>query len=57
MSEEETIMETKNIKLGQVYVAETGKGEIPIRLERLHPKDGWTARALSETTRRFESRN
>ena len=40
-------METKNIKLGQVYVAETVKGEIPVRLEHLHPKGGWTARALT----------
>ena len=40
-------METKNIKLGQVYVTETPKGDIPVRLERLHPKGGWTARALT----------
>ena len=31
-------METKNIKLGQVYVVETVKGELPVRLERIHPK-------------------
>jgi hypothetical protein len=41
------IMETKNIKLGQVYVAETGRGELPVRLERLDPKGGWAARALT----------
>ena len=35
------------IKLGRVYVTETTKGEIPVRLERLHPKGGWTARALT----------
>jgi len=40
-------MVTKNIKLGQVYVTETAKGEIPVRLERLHPNGGWTARALT----------
>jgi hypothetical protein len=38
-------MET--IKLGQVYVTETANGELPVRLERLHPKGGWTARALT----------
>jgi len=38
-------MET--IKLGQVYITETTKGEIPVRLERFHPKGGWTARALT----------
>ena len=38
-------MET--IKLGQVFVAETAKGEVPVRLERLHPKGGWTVRALT----------
>jgi hypothetical protein len=37
----------KAIKLGQVYVTETTKGDIPVRLERLHPKGGWTARALT----------
>ena len=40
-------MVTNNIKLGQVYVAQTAKGEMPVRLERLHPKGGWTARALT----------
>jgi len=40
-------MVTKNIKLGQVYVAQTTKGELPVRLERVHPKGGWTARALT----------
>ena len=40
-------METKNIKLGQVYVVETVKGELPVRLERIHSKGGWTARALT----------
>jgi len=38
-------MET--IKLGQVYVTETTNGEMPVRLECLHPKGGWTARALT----------
>ena len=40
-------MVTNNIKLGHVYVAQTAKGEMPIRLERLHPNGGWTARALT----------
>ena len=40
-------MVTNNIKLGQVYVAQTAKGEMPVRLERLHPKGGWRARALT----------
>ena len=40
-------MQTQNIRLGRVYVTETAKGEIPIRLERIHPNGGWTARALT----------
>jgi hypothetical protein len=35
------------IKLGQVYTVASAKGELPVRLERLHPKGGWTARALT----------
>ena len=42
-------MET--IKLGQVFVIETANGELPVRLERLHPKGGWTARALTHGRR------
>ena len=42
-------MET--IKLGNVYVIETANGELPVRLERIHPKCGWTARALTHGRR------
>jgi hypothetical protein len=35
------------IKLGTVYMIESTKGELPVRLERLHPKGGWVARALT----------
>ena len=42
-------MET--IKLGQVFVIETTNGELPVRLERLHPKVGWMARALTHGRR------
>ena len=47
-------MET--IKLGQVYVTETTNGELPVRLECLHPKGGWTARALTHG-RRLQIKN
>ena len=42
-------MET--IKLGQVYVTETTNGELPVRLECLHPNGGWMARALTHGRR------
>ena len=41
----------KTIKLGQVYVAETTNGELPVRLECLHPNSGWMARALTHGRR------
>ena len=47
-------MET--IKLGQVYVTETTNGELPVRLECLHPNGGWMARALTHG-RRLQIKN
>ena len=46
-------METRNIKLGQVYIVETPKGELPIRLERMHPKGGWMVRNSVKITISF----
>jgi hypothetical protein len=38
---------TDTIKLGQCYMSQFSKVELPIRIERINPTGGWTARALT----------
>ncbi|GHT28746.1 hypothetical protein FACS18942_09410 [Planctomycetales bacterium] len=38
---------TDTIKLGQCYMSQFSKVELPIRIERVNPTGGWTARALT----------
>ncbi|GHT26994.1 hypothetical protein FACS18942_05490 [Planctomycetales bacterium] len=35
------------IKLGQCYMSQFSKVELPVRIERVNPTGGWTARALT----------
>lgn len=36
-----------DIKLGQCYMSQFSKVELPVRIERINPTGGWTARALT----------
>ncbi|GHT46354.1 hypothetical protein FACS189454_07360 [Planctomycetales bacterium] len=36
-----------DIKLGQCYMSQFSKVELPVRIERVNPTGGWTARALT----------